>query len=433
MTTFLSGSPWASTAGTEAHPAEASAATIRAQDSTPATCFMARQCRRFRLFMVLGTAEGPKSSPARSEAVFLTEALSRVRLLSNMSNAAPSDNVVLRQAVEQIQRCLPGHWSTTVSVKTNDLAAARLTIKTPTGTSAALAIGARRQLDPRLVAQVAAALKSTAADAFVVIAPFLGARTRERLAEEGLGYVDLVGNMRLVLDRPTVFIQMRGEDRSPWAAPRSTRSLHAAKASRIVRALVDGVPPFGVRQLAAVAGTDPGYVSRLLDLFDREELIERAPHGPVGTVHRARLLRRWAEDYDFAEAHRALAFAHPHGVPGALAALRACGAPYALTGRAGAAALLDAALPPVVVAYVDNAERVAALLGAAPAEAGAAGNLQLVEPFDPLPLEGTWERGGFSFSCSWKSRTTSAASSRRPTPGSSSPRCAGRRASRTSS
>jgi hypothetical protein len=327
----------------------------------------------------------------------LTEPLSRVTLLSNMSNVAPSDNVVLRQAVEQIQRCLPRHWSTTVSVKTNDLTAARVTIKTPAGTSAALAIDARRQLDPRLVPQVAAALKSTAADAFVVIAPFLGARTRGRLVEEGLGYVDLCGNMRLVLDHPTVLVQMRGEDRSPWAAPRETRSLHAAKASRLVRALVDGAPPFGVRRLAAQVGTDPGYVSRLLDLFDREELVERAPHGPVVAVHRARLVRRWAEDYDFSEAHRALAFVHPHGVPGAASALRACGAPYALTGRAGAAALLGTALPPVVIAYVDNAERVAAMLGAERVDAGAASNLLLVEPFDPFPFEGTWERAGFTY------------------------------------
>jgi hypothetical protein len=330
----------------------------------------------------------------------LTGPLSRVTLLSEMSNVPPSDNVVLRQAVEQIQRCLPGHWTTAVSVKTNDLAAARLTIRTPAGTSAVLAIGARRQLDPRLVAQVAAALKSTPADAFLVIAPFFGARTRERLTEEGVGYVDLCGNMRLALDRPTVLLQTRGVDRSPWAAPRTTRSLHAAKASRIVRLLVDAAPPFGVRRLAAAAGTDPGYVSRLLDLFDREELVEREPHGPVVAVHRARLVRRWAEDYEFTEAHRALAFAHPHGVPGALAALRASGAPFALTARAGAAALLGTALPSVVAAYVDNAERVAALVGAAPASddgSGERGNLLLVEPFDPFPLEGTWERGGLTY------------------------------------
>ena len=312
-----------------------------------------------------------------------------------MSNAAPSDNVVLRQAVEQIQRCLPGHWSTSVSVKTNDAADARLTIKTPAGASAALSIGARRQLDPRFVPEVAGALKATAADGFVVIAPFLGARTRERLADEGLGYVDLAGNMRVVLDRPTVFIQTRGDERSPWGAARAARSLHAAKASRLVRALVEGAPPFGVRQLAGLAGTDPGYVSRLLDLFDREELVDRDRRGGVAAVHAARLVRRWAEDYRFGEAHRAIACAHPHGVPGALAALRASGAPYALTARAGAAALLGTALPALCAAYVDNADRVARLIGAAPVDGGA--NVLLVEPFDPFPLEATWERAGFIY------------------------------------
>ncbi|HEX4404609.1 MAG TPA: hypothetical protein VH560_07265 [Polyangia bacterium] len=312
-----------------------------------------------------------------------------------MNNAPPSDNVVLRQTIEQIQRCLPAPWTTAVSVRTDDLATAHLTIRTPTGMSAAVAIGAHRQLDPRSVPEAAAILRATTADAFVVIAPFVGAPARERLAEEGLGYVDLVGNMRLALERPTVLIQTRGLDRSPWAAPRSTRSLHAAKASRIVRALVDGVPPFGVRALAAVAGTDPGYVSRLLDLFDREELVEREAQGRVVSVHRARLVRRWAEDYRFSEAHRTLAFTHPHGVPGALAALRACGAPHALTARAGASALLGTALPSVITAYVENAARVGDLLGAT--SAAGPGNLLLVEPFDPFPLEGTWTRAGFTY------------------------------------
>ena len=281
-------------------------------------------------------------------------------LLSRMSNNTPSDNVVLRHAVEQIQRVLPGHWSTNVATKTNDVADARLTIRTPAGASAALAIGARRQLDPRLVGEVAGALRTAAADAFVVAAPFLGARTRERLAEEGMGYVDLCGNMRLVLDRPTVLIASRGDERSPWAVPRSSRSLHAPKACRLVRALADGAMPLGVRQLAAIAGTDPGYVSRLLDLFHREELIEREPRGPVQAVHLARLLRRWAEDYRFGEAHRFVPVAHPYGVPGALVRLRDAQIPHALTARAGAAALSGTALPGVVAAYVDNPERVAA-------------------------------------------------------------------------
>jgi len=321
--------------------------------------------------------------------------LSGVTLLSSMNNTAPSDNVVLRHAVEQIQRYLPAHWSTTVATKTNDAADARLTIKTPAGASAALAIGARRQLDPRLVGEVAGSLKTAAADAFVVIAPFLGARTRERLVDEGMGFVDLAGNMRLVLERPTVFIAVHGDDKSPWAVGRESRSLGAAKASRIVRALCDGTPPFGVRQLAATAGTDPGYVSRLYDIFHREELCEREPRGPIVTVHADRLLRRWALDYRYADAHRFVTVAHPHGVPGALAALRASGVPHALTARAGAAALLGTALPGTVAAYVDNPERVAEALGAAPADVG--GNLVLIDPFDPFVREATWESSGLRY------------------------------------
>ena len=342
-------------------------------------------------------------------------------LLSSMSNIAPSDNVVLRHAVEEIQRCLPSHWSTVVAMKTNDVADARLTIKTPAGASAALAIGARRQLDPRLVTEVAGALRTAAADAHVVIAPFLGPRTRERLVEEGIGYVDMVGNMRLVLDRPTVFVSTRGQESSPWAVERTSRSLHAAKACRIVRALADGDGTFnlgpsegprppamgsrgetprsptriGVRQLAAIAGTDPGYVSRLLDLFHRDEIIEREPRGPVVAVHLARLLRRWGEDYRFAEAHRFVPVVHPYGVPGALARLRDAQVPHAVTARAGAAALSGTALPGVVAAYVDNPERVAAILGAEPTDSGA--NLLLIDPFDPFVFEGAWKASGLRY------------------------------------
>src|SRR5262249_22051869 len=192
-----------------------------------------RCCGSYPAFRGRPSADDSSMKRRRARAKNWTGVLSGVSLLSEMSNNAPSDNIVLRQAVEQIQRSLPGHWTTTVAMKTNDVADARLTIKTPAGATAALAIGARRQLDPRLVPEVADALRTAAADAAVLIAPFLGPRTRERLAEEGIGYVDLCGNMRLVLDRPTVFISTRGDASSPWAAPRSSRSLHAPKACRI--------------------------------------------------------------------------------------------------------------------------------------------------------------------------------------------------------
>lgn len=41
----------------------------------------------------------------------------------------------------------------------------------------------------------------------------------------------------------------------------------------MVRALCDSFPPLGTRDLARRTETDPGYVSRVLDLLDREDLI----------------------------------------------------------------------------------------------------------------------------------------------------------------
>jgi hypothetical protein len=114
----------------------------------------------------------------------------------------------------------------------------------------------------------------------------------------------------------------------------------------------------------------------------------------VVAVSLNRLLRRWKEDYRFADAHRFVPLVHPHGVPGALAGLRDAGVPYALTARAGAAALLGTALPGVVTAYVDNPERVARLLGAA---AGEGANLTLIAPFDPFVFEGAWESSGLRY------------------------------------
>jgi hypothetical protein len=327
----------------------------------------------------------------------LTAALSGRTLLSNVRNITPTDNIVLRETIAQLQRCLPLHWTTAVSVKTNDQADARMTIKTPSGASAALAIGARQQLDPRFVTALADGLKATAADGFLVVAPFLGERTRERLDQVGVGYVDLTGNMRLSLDRPTVFIRTAGAERSPWRQGRAARALDGIKACRLVRALCDGTPPFGVRALAARAGTDPGYVSRLLEQLDREELIERTPRGPVTAVDVAGLLRRWTVDYRFEDANRAFPCAHPHGVPATLARLAAASFPYAITGRAGAAALLDSALPASLTVYVDNPERVARTVGARPVDDSRAANLILLQPFDGIVFEETWERDGLRF------------------------------------
>jgi hypothetical protein len=308
------------------------------------------------------------------------------------SDSAPTDNVLLRTAIDQIQSCLPAHWSTTVAVKTNDASDARLMIKTPAGAHAAVAIASKRQLDPGLVSGTAAALKAVTADGFLVVSPFLGARTREKLLERGIGYVDLAGNLRLTLDRPSILIDRRGQEKNPWPRARDTRSFDGPKASRLVRALCDRSPPFGVRHLAAQADTDPGYVSRLLALLERQELVRRSPRGGVDQVDVPGLIRHWAAQYRFLEANRATLCLDIGGPRALLCRLRESEIPHAVTGRASAAALLDRPLPAVVACYVDNAERAARRLDLRPVRDGA--NVVLLEPFDPVVFAHTWERDG---------------------------------------
>jgi DNA-binding MarR family transcriptional regulator len=67
--------------------------------------------------------------------------------------------------------------------------------------------------------------------------------------------------------------------RSPEPAQREVARLRGPKAGRLVRALVDTRPRYGVRELAGAIGVTPGYVSRLLDALDRDALIDRSPKG----------------------------------------------------------------------------------------------------------------------------------------------------------
>ena len=138
-------------------------------------------------------------------------------------------------------------------------------------------------------------------------------------------------------------------------------------------------------------------MSRLLDLFHREELIEREPRGPILAVHlgapdpalgRGLPLRRGAP----VRPGRA-----PARRPGRARAPARRQIPHALTARAGAAALSGTALPGVVAAYVDNPERVAAILGAEPIDTTSGANLLLIDPFDPFVFDGTWEASGLRY------------------------------------
>lgn len=271
----------------------------------------------------------------------------------------------------------------------------------------------KARVEPKDVGSLAEQLrvyaKSFGAEAVgLVNTGFLGLSTRERLKEAGIPYADSTGNVRIVVSRPALFIETRGQDRSPFREPRRARSLKGAKAGRVVRALCEGRPPFALRKLAQSAGVDPGYASRLLAFLDSEELVrrERIPAvrprpwlgetrrergGPVVEVRWRKLIERWARDYSFLGSNQALPCLEPRGLSGLAERITALGERAALTGSAAAADLAPVAPTKMLQAYVESPEKTAAALGLRPTESGA--NVLLVRPCDPVVFDRTTLRG----------------------------------------
>ena len=260
---------------------------------------------------------------------------------------------------------------------------------------------AKRRLDPKLVPIVADQLawygQRTGELAGMVVAPFLSPRARELLTEAGLGYADAAGNLRLALEQPALYVETAGASSDPWGRPgdRPLRSLKGPRAGRVVRALCDFRPPYGVEQLAKRSGTSLGSVSRVLVLLDLEALITREPRGPVTDVKWADLIRRWATDYAFAKTNTTRTFLEPRGLPALLDKLKAATSRYATTGSLAAARLAPIAAARLATVYVDDIDLAAQELGLRPAETSA--NVMLAEPFDRVVFERTWEHDGITY------------------------------------
>lgn len=95
----------------------------------------------------------------------------------------------------------------------------------------------------------------------VLVAPYLSQERQELCQKEGIGFIDLSGNVHL--QYKSLYIQKSGfPNRFP--EKRYGRSPFSDKASLILRALLEGKERlWGIRELAQQIGLDPGYVSRM--------------------------------------------------------------------------------------------------------------------------------------------------------------------------
>ena len=268
-------------------------------------------------------------------------------------------------------------------------------VRAPDGKEALFAIEVKSKVEPRDVPRLADTLQRYTSGPRVVVAPFISRRTQQALRQAGIGYADLTGTVYLTAKEPALFIRDQGAIVDPWREGRAIHSLKGPTAGRVVRALCDFRPPFGLRRLAAQSRTPVSSVSRVTAFVDREGLVTRGERGEIAAVDWRGLLRRWAEDYSFTRSNRTSTYLEPRGLSQFLYKVEDLGRTYdrryAITGSLAAAEVAPFAPPRLCTVYAENADRFAKELDLRPADAGA--NVLLAEPFNDVVFDRTWDKG----------------------------------------
>lgn len=309
-----------------------------------------------------------------------------------------SEAILIKQALRALEGRLPPGWTQRV-LASSSTASVRLDgtieIASPDGVKARVVVEAKNRLFPRDVRPLKSRLTQDGSGPYLVVAPFLTPTTRRSLREENVNYVDTTGNVRLVLERPGVYLEAVGADVDPFPSDEPRRSLRGPKAGRIVRALCDFPAPLSISDLAAKSGVDVSYASRMVDWLAREALLTRAPRGPVQAVRQAELIRRWAEDYEVLKSNDARSFLDPRGLENFAKRLRDSPSRYAVTGSMAAARIAPIAPSRLAMVYVDDPDSAASALNLRAVDTGA--NVMLLGPFDPVVFERTWKDRSTTF------------------------------------
>jgi hypothetical protein len=314
-------------------------------------------------------------------------------LLHNMRNKTIHDNTLVREALRELQRRLPPGWSVSDPTAATSPIDTVARVTAPDRRTGPIAIEARSRLDPKDVLPLVDAARDTRARGpLIVVARYLSAATRAHLREREVSYLDLTGNVRILLRTPGLFIETQGATEDPNREERPARTLRGAKAGRIVRVLIDRTLPPGVRELAASTKIDAGYVSRVLALLDTEALVTRVGRGRIASVDWPALLRRWAKEAPLEFRGQLGTYLEPRSLSALVARLAKSDEQYAITGGLAASTFAPTAPPRLATIWVRDATEAATKLALRPAEAGA--NVLLIEPRDPGVFDGTVGRSG---------------------------------------
>jgi hypothetical protein len=290
------------------------------------------------------------------------------------------DSPLADAAVEILRKRLPPAWTADlVEESSGDDTDLTLNVGTPGVGQRSVLVEVKKSFRPAdldaLVGGLTRRLRAAVgATPIVLISEYLSPRSRELLTAEDVGYIDLSGNVRLVIDYPGLFVESIGAERGPsTTSAQASTTLRGALAGRLVRFLADVRPPYRVDDIASATGLSRGYISRLLEFLADEALITRAPRGPVLAIDWPALLRRRAQLVDLLKTNNANSFIAPNGARAALEALRNEQFPpdATITGSFGAYRRTAVAAPTLLAFYtLSQSAMVRTRLGLLPADEG---------------------------------------------------------------
>ena len=319
--------------------------------------------------------------------------VSNVMLFPVKGNKQNTETELLDQAVQCIAGKLPAGWK--VSLSGGRKARRRLLkIRAPKKPAVTVRLVVRPGFQPRDIDFIASVAASDGEGSTILVAPFVSPTARRRLKQAGVGYLDATGSMLVSIQTPELAVHLvaDGAQRDPNPQPRARQSLKGPVVARVVRALCDLKPPYGVRELASLSGASAPVVSRIASLLEDEGLIDRQARGPIERVDVQELLRLWVQDYGFSTSNQVRSLIEARGLAALLDKLKATKMRYALTGEQAAQAWVQLAPVRNVSVYVDDLVDAQKKLGLRKVDSGA--NVLLAEPFDPVVFERTGELDG---------------------------------------
>ena len=311
-----------------------------------------------------------------------------------MVEAPQTEADVMRRGTAALGDRLPTGWSARPSPGGDWRVGGTIDLTSPDGRSVTLIVEAKRLVEGRDVAPLKERLTEIArmlpGAEPLVIARYLSPPVRAKLADAGLSYIDVTGNMRVAVSSPGLYLSDRGADSDPWRGPGRPRgTLKGEPAAKVIRAITDISGPWAIRRLVDTSKASTGATYRVVEYLEREGLATRNKDGLVNVAEWEPLLRRWSDDYGFTRTNQVSRWIAPRGLPDLLGRIASATEElrYAVTGSIAAAEWAPYAPARLAMVYVADAESAAKLWDLRLTDAGA--NVTLAEPQFDVVFERT--------------------------------------------